>query len=104
MLIVSTSPAPPPWLPLIARSPFGLISMGEGRMPPVIRRLVSSTAVHRWQARRSCGRRRDHAGGLALRSMTESRLSLTSFLGSAGSSFWFDDTSAMASSGVIATF
>src|SRR5262249_32750488 len=44
------------------------------------------------------------AGGLALRSMTESRLSGTCFFGSAGSSFWVAATSAKDSSGATATF
>src|SRR5437763_3075232 len=44
------------------------------------------------------------AGGFALRSMTESRLSGTSFFGSAGSSFMVAATSAKDSSGATATF
>ncbi len=44
------------------------------------------------------------AGGFALRSITESRLSGTSFFGSAGSSFMLALTSAIDSSGKTATF
>src|SRR5690348_10814093 len=44
------------------------------------------------------------AGGLALRSITESRLSGTSFFGSAGSSFMVAATRAKDSSGATATF
>src|SRR5262249_9149048 len=44
------------------------------------------------------------AGGVALRSITETLLSGTSFFGSAASSFMLEDMSANDSSGAIATF
>src|SRR3954469_6609158 len=82
--MVSTDTVPSPRFPTRARLPARFMPMPAGAEPS------SSVAIT--------------AGGLALRSMTESRLSATSFFGSAGSSFWFDDTSAIDSSGVTATF
>src|SRR5262249_46751696 len=82
--IVKTDTVPSLRLATSASVPAGLIEMPAGASP------VSSVATT--------------AGGVDLRAITLSRLSGTSLAGSAGSSFMLALTSAIVSSGEIATF